>query len=51
MNESGDPMESMSDTLRHEHPTRRLDVAMHDVPVEDAAPETMVFTTKDLAVY
>jgi phosphate transport system ATP-binding protein len=52
MNESGDePVESMSETLPGEHPTPLIDVALHDVPVEDAGAETMVFTTKDLAVY
>jgi phosphate transport system ATP-binding protein len=51
MNESGDPMDSMSETLRSGQPTPHLDVALHDVPAVDAAPETIVFTTKDLAVY
>jgi phosphate transport system ATP-binding protein len=51
MNEGGDPMDSMSETLRSGHPTPHLDVALHDVPAVDAAPETIVFTTKDLAVY
>jgi phosphate transport system ATP-binding protein len=41
----------MSETLPGEHPTPLIDVALHDVPVEDAGAETMVFTTKDLAVY
>jgi phosphate transport system ATP-binding protein len=44
-------MDSMSETLRSGHPTPHLDVALHDVPAVDAAPETIVFTTKDLAVY
>jgi phosphate transport system ATP-binding protein len=44
-------MESMSETLPGERPTPLIDVALHDVPVEDAGTETMVFTTKDLAVY
>jgi phosphate transport system ATP-binding protein len=52
MNESGDdPVDSMSETIRDEHPTPHLNVALHDVPAVDAEPETMVFTTKDLAVY
>jgi phosphate transport system ATP-binding protein len=51
MNESGDPMDSMSETLRSAHPTPHLDVALHDVPAADAGPETIVFRTKDLAVY
>jgi phosphate transport system ATP-binding protein len=41
----------MSETIRDEHPTPHLNVALHDVPAVDAEPETMVFTTKDLAVY
>jgi phosphate transport system ATP-binding protein len=44
-------MESMSETLPGERPTPLIDVALHDVPVADAGTETMVFTTKDLAVY
>jgi phosphate transport system ATP-binding protein len=51
MNESGDPMDSMSETLRSAHPTPHLDVALHDVPAAEAGPETIVFRTKDLAVY
>jgi phosphate transport system ATP-binding protein len=52
MNESGDPpMDSMSETLPDEHPTPHLDVTMHEAPASDAAPATMVFRTKDLAVY
>jgi phosphate transport system ATP-binding protein len=52
MNESGDdPVDSMSETLRDEHPTPRFDVAVHDVPAVDVGPETIVFTTRDLAVY
>jgi phosphate transport system ATP-binding protein len=48
MNESGDPMDSMSETLSETHPSPHLEVAMHEVP--DAAA-TIVFETRDLAVY
>jgi phosphate transport system ATP-binding protein len=51
MNESGDPMDSMSETVRDEQLTPHLDVALHDVPAVNDGPETIVFTTKDLAVY
>jgi phosphate transport system ATP-binding protein len=52
MNESGDPMDSMSETtVRSAHPTPHLEVALHEVPSEVVSAETMVFTTKDLAVY
>jgi phosphate transport system ATP-binding protein len=49
MNESGDPMDSMSETLSETHTTPHLEVAMHEVPVDDAA--TIVFETRGLAVY
>ncbi len=51
MNESGDPMDSMSETIRSPHTTAQLDVALHTAPADEAAPETIVFTTRDLAVY
>jgi phosphate transport system ATP-binding protein len=44
-------MDSMSEALRHRHPTPHLAIALHDVPVNDGGPEMMVFRTKDLAVY
>jgi phosphate transport system ATP-binding protein len=52
MNESGDPpMDSMSETLRDEPPTPHLDVTMHETPAGEAAPASLVFQTKDLAVF
>jgi phosphate transport system ATP-binding protein len=44
-------MDSMSETRRDEHPTAHLDVALHEVPEQEAQLESKVFTTKDLAVY
>jgi phosphate transport system ATP-binding protein len=49
MNESGDPMDSMSETLSETHTTPHLEVPMHEVPVDDTA--TIVFETRGLAVY
>jgi phosphate transport system ATP-binding protein len=49
MNESGDPMDSMSETLSETHPSPHLEVAMHEVPENDRA--AIVFATRDLAVY
>jgi phosphate transport system ATP-binding protein len=49
MNESGDPMDSMSETFSETQTTPHLEVAMHEVPENDTA--AIVFQTRDLAVY
>jgi phosphate transport system ATP-binding protein len=49
MNESGDPMDSMSETLSETHTTPHLEVPMHEVPLDDTA--TIVFETRGLEVY
>jgi phosphate transport system ATP-binding protein len=49
MNESGDHMDSMSETRSETSPSPHLEVAMHEVPDDDTA--AIVFETRGLAVY